>query len=403
MPGRRGLGGQPIQRGTDCTGIVARAASGRRRARGSRLAPKQSLTQLDFDPITADVQGVTTISETPSAAPAAQSPANPSGSRSAPGADASVAIGRDVAEILVVDDSPTIARLLEMGLKKAGFRVRVAHDGGQGLEMARERCPDVVLADVMMPVLDGVQLTRRLREDPRTACATIILVTAKGHPAAKLEGFEAGADDYVVKPFDLEEVLARINGALRRTKMLRAQSPLTGLPGSIQFQEEMELRLRRQADFALLYCDLDNFKAYNDKYGFLRGDRVIQMTARALQETAMQVGGVDAFVGHIGGDDFVVVAELGREQAVAESVIARFDAEILSVYDDIDREQGYIETLSRRGEPQRFPIVAMSIGVVTTARRTFSHYAETVVVATEMKALMKKTAGSSWAADLRAG
>ena len=366
---------------------------------------RQAVTiRLDSNRVTADTQTVTPISEIPPAAHTAQTtPANPSGSPSVPRADASGTIERDVAQILVVDDSPTTARLLEMGLKKAGFSVRVAHDGGEGLDMARERCPDVVLADVMMPVLDGVQLTRQLREDPRTAGATIILVTAKGNPAAKLEGFQAGADDYIVKPFDTEEVLARIKGALRRTKMLRAQSPLTGLPGSIQFQEEMELRLRRRADFALLYCDLDNFKAYNDKYGFLRGDRVIQMTARALQDTAMQVGGSDAFVGHIGGDDFVVVAELGREQAVAESVIARFDAEILSAYDDIDRERGYIETLSRRGELQRFPIVALSIGAVTTARRTFSHYAETVVVATEMKALMKKTTGSSWAVDQRAG
>jgi diguanylate cyclase (GGDEF)-like protein len=360
-------------------------------------------TQLDSDPNAADRPAVTTISETLPAAPPAQASANPPISPFVPGPDAPGTIERDVAEILVVEDSPTTALLLEMGLKEAGFRVRVAHDGGKGLCMAREHCPDVVLADVMMPVLDGVQLTQRLREDPRTAGATIILVTAKGYPAAKLEGFQAGADDYIVKPFDIQEVLARINGALRRTKMLRAQSPLTGLPGSIQFQEEMELRLRRRADFALLYCDLDNFKSYNDKYGFLRGDRVIQMTARALQDTAIQVGGRDAFVGHIGGDDFVVVAELGHEKAVAESVIARFDAEILSAYDDVDRERGYIETLSRRGEPQRFPIVAISIGAVTTERRTFSHYAETVVVATEMKSLMKKTAGSSWAVDLRAG
>ncbi len=306
------------------------------------------------------------------------------------------------ARILVVDDSPTMARLLEMELTNAGFSVRVASDGGQALEMACEQCPDVVLADVMMPVLDGVQLTHRLRQDPRTAGATIILVTAQGNSAAKLEGFEAGADDYIVKPFDVDELLARIRGALRRAKMLRAQSPLTGLPGSIHFQEEMELRIRGQADFALLYCDLDNFKAYNDKYGFLRGDRVIQMTARVLQTTTVDHGGNHPFVGHIGGDDFVAIAELGHERAVAESVIARFDAEILGAYDEIDRVRGYIETLSRRGELQRFPIVAISIGVVTTERRAFSHYAETVVVATEMKSLMKKTPGSSWAVDLRA-
>ena len=309
----------------------------------------------------------------------------------------------DIAEILVVDDSPTMARLLEMGLTAAGFRVRVAHDGGTGLEMAREQCPDVVLADVMMPVLNGVQLTQQLRADPRTAGTTIILVTAKGYPAAKLEGFEAGADDYIVKPFDVEELLARVRGALRRTKVLRGQSPLTGLPGSVQFQEEVEHRVSTQADFALMYCDLDNFKAYNDTYGFLRGDDVIKLTARVLQDVAVAEGGDRPFIGHIGGDDFVVVTELGCEQAVSEGIIARFDAEILAAYNDEDRRRGYVETLSRRGELQRFPIVAISIGAVTTARRRFVHFAETVVIATEMKAFMKKTPGSSWAVDKRAG
>jgi diguanylate cyclase (GGDEF)-like protein len=318
-------------------------------------------------------------------------------------ADSTSTAPRASAEILVVDDSPTMARLLEMGLRTAGFGVRVAHDGGTGLALARECCPDLVLADVMMPVLDGIQLTHQLRDDPRTAGTTIILVTAKGYPAARLEGFEAGADDYIVKPFDLEELLARVKGALRRNKLLRAQSPLTGLPGSIHFQEDMARRVAEQSQFALLYCDLDNFKAYNDKYGFLRGDDVIRMTARALQDVAVDHGGDDAFIGHIGGDDFVVVTDLGTEQAVADAVIERFDAEILAAYDEGDRAQGYIETLSRRGELQRFPIVAISIGVVTTQRRRFTHYAETVVVATEMKSLMKKTVGSSWAADKRAG
>jgi diguanylate cyclase (GGDEF)-like protein len=312
------------------------------------------------------------------------------------------AVAADIAEILVVDDSPTMARLLEMGLKAAGFRVRVAHDGGTGLEMAREQCPDVVLADVMMPVLTGVQLTQQLRDDPRTAGTTIILVTAKGYPAAKLEGFEAGADDYIVKPFDVEELLARVRGALRRTKVLRGQSPLTGLPGSVQFQEEVEHRVRTQADFSLLYCDLDNFKAYNDKYGFLRGDDVIKLTARILQDVAIDEGGTRPFIGHIGGDDFVIVADMGAEKALSEAIIERFDAEILAAYDDDDRSRGYVETMSRRGELRRFPIVAISIGAVTTARRRFTHFAETVVIATEMKAFMKKTPGSSWAVDKRA-
>jgi len=336
---------------------------------------------------------------TPAAAPPRPAAA-PLDAASTPAAEDGAA---GIEEILVVDDSPTMARLLELGLRAAGFRVRVAHDGGEALEMALEMCPDLILADVMMPVLDGVQLTRLLRDDPRTASALIILVTAQGLSSAKLEGFEAGADDYIVKPFDVDELLARVRGALRRARVLRAQSPLTRLPGNVRIQEEIELRVRRQTSFALLYCDLDNFKAYNDKYGFLEGDRVIQLTARVLQDVAVERGGQATFVGHVGGDDFVVIAQLGREREIAEAVIERFDAEVVAMYDEVDRQRGYIETLSRRGELQRFPIVSVSIGVATTERRTFSHFAEAVAIATEMKTFMKKTPGSSWAVDVRSG
>lgn len=306
-----------------------------------------------------------------------------------------------VEQILVVDDSPTMARLLEMGLSKAGFAVRLAHDGRQALELAVADPPDLVLADVMMPGLDGVQLTQHLRADPRTASTTIILVTAKGLSASKLEGFEAGADDYIVKPFDIDELLARVKGALRRARVLRAQSPLTRLPGNEMIQEEIARRVRHKANFALLYTDLDNFKAYNDKYGFLQGDRVLQMTARVLQEAAMAINGPDTFVGHVGGDDFVSLTELGVERDLAQAIVTTFDATIPGMYSDEDRARGYIETISRRGEMQRFPIVSISVGIATTERRVYQHYAEVVAIATEMKTFMKKTPGSSWAVDAR--
>jgi len=132
--------------------------------------------------------------------------------------------------VLVVDDDPFIARLLEIELKAAGYDVRVANDGEQALGLAREVCPELVLADVMMPNMDGFELTRRLRQDPRTATVSIIMLTARGLSADKLEGFAIGADDYIVKPFDTPELLARIRGVLRRAKEMRAQSPLTSTP-----------------------------------------------------------------------------------------------------------------------------------------------------------------------------
>ncbi len=303
--------------------------------------------------------------------------------------------------VLVVDDDPFIARLLEIELRAAGYDVRVASDGEEALATARERCPALVLADVMMPNMDGFELTRQLRQDSRTAAVSVIMLTARGLSADKLEGFSVGADDYIVKPFDTPELLARIRGVLRRSKEMRAQSPLTGLPGNIRIEDEIENRVETGQDFALLYADLDYFKAYNDHYGFTRGDQAIQFTAQLIQEEALAAGGMETFVGHVGGDDFIVVCAPDRAIEIAEHVVARFDREVPELYDAADRARGYVELENRRGEVQRFPILSISIGLATTDRRRFSHYAEAVAVATEMKAFTKATEGSSWAVDRR--
>jgi diguanylate cyclase (GGDEF)-like protein len=303
--------------------------------------------------------------------------------------------------VLVVDDDPFIARLLEIELRAAGYDVRLAADGREALETIGEWLPDLVLADVMMPNMDGFELTRRLRQDSRTATVTVIMLTARGLSADKLEGFSVGADDYIVKPFDTPELLARIRGVLRRAKEMRAVSPLTGLPGNVRIESEIEGRVKTADTFAILYVDLDHFKSFNDHYGFMRGDQVIQWTARLLQDVALEVGGASTFVGHVGGDDFVVVCHAELAERMAEEVIARFDARAADRYDDADRVLGFIEVTNRRGEIQKFPFLSVSIGIASTARRSFSHYAEVVAIATEMKSYTKGTSGSSWAIDRR--
>jgi diguanylate cyclase (GGDEF)-like protein len=303
--------------------------------------------------------------------------------------------------LLVADDDPFIARLLEIELRAAGYDVRVASDGVEAFELAQERSPDLVLADVMMPNMDGFELTRRLRQDPRTATVSIIMLTARGLSADKLEGFAIGADDYIVKPFDTPELLARIRGVLRRAKEMRAQSPLTGLPGNVRIEEEIEGLVERGEDFALLYADLDHFKAYNDHYGFMRGDQAIQTTAGLIEEVAREVTGGDAFIGHVGGDDFVLIVPPDKATDVADAIVVRFDQEVPALYDPDDRERGFVEVANRRGELQRFPLLSISIGVASTEKRAYAHYAEAVAIATEMKAYTKATAGSSWAIDRR--
>jgi diguanylate cyclase (GGDEF)-like protein len=303
--------------------------------------------------------------------------------------------------LLVVDDDPFIARLLEIELKAAGYDVRVASDGVQALEVAQQRCPDLVLADVMMPNMDGFELTRRLRQDPRTAAVSIIMLTARGLSADKLEGFAIGADDYIVKPFDTPELLARIRGVLRRSRDMRAQSPLTGLPGNVRIEEEIEGRLQQKIPFAILYVDLDHFKAFNDHYGFLRGDEAIQATARMIDGVVEDMGMGSGFLGHVGGDDFVVVVPPEVAADVAQMIVERFDEMSPELYEPEDQARGFIEVVDRRGELQRFPSLSVSIGVASTDKREFQHYAEAVAIATEMKQFTKSASGSSWAMDRR--
>ena len=303
--------------------------------------------------------------------------------------------------VLVVDDDPFIARLLEIELRAAGYDVRVAGDGARALELAREDCPELVLADVMMPNMDGFELTRQLRQDSRTSAVSVIMLTARGLSADKLEGFSVGADDYIVKPFDTPELLARIRGVLRRAKEMRQQSPLTGLPGNVRIEDEIEGRVQSRRSFAILYADLDHFKAYNDHYGFMRGDEVIQFTAGMIQDIARESGSPDAFVGHVGGDDFVLVCEQDEAETLADVIVTRFDAAVPGLYDPADAGLGHIEVVNRRGEAQEFPFLSISIGIATTARRSFGHFAEAVAVASEMKSFTKATPGSSWAIDRR--
>jgi diguanylate cyclase (GGDEF)-like protein len=304
--------------------------------------------------------------------------------------------------ILVVDDDPDIARFVEVNLRSAGYDVAVAADGEEALARAAEMRPDLVLLDVMMPRIDGFEVAQRLRRNPQTANTSIIMLTAKALSTDKVLGLTAGADDYIIKPFDPIELLARVKGTLRRAKEMRNLSPLTGLPGNIRIQEEIERMVREGRPFAVLYCDLDNFKAYNDQKGFVRGDRLIQATARTIQDAVVEFAGSDGFVGHVGGDDFVAMMPPEVAEDIAKRIVERFDTHIHEFYEDEDLERGFVEVEDRKGILQKLPLVAISIGVATTARRDFAHYGEAVAVATEMKQFAKRDPGSSYAIDRRA-
>jgi diguanylate cyclase (GGDEF)-like protein len=303
--------------------------------------------------------------------------------------------------ILVVDDDPDIARFVEVNLRSAGYDVAVAGDGEEALEKAAELRPDLVLLDVMMPRIDGFEVAQRLRKNPQTANTSIIMLTAKALSADKVTGLQSGADDYIIKPFDPIELLARVKGTLRRAKEMRNLSPLTGLPGNIRIQEEIERQVREDRQFSVLYSDLDNFKTYNDQKGFVRGDRLIQATARIIQDAVVEYDGAEGFVGHVGGDDFVAVVGTDAAEPIAKKICEAFDQLRTEFYDAEDLDRGFVRMEDRRGVEQDIPLVSVSVGIATTAKRGFAHYGEAVAVATEMKQFAKRQAGSSYAVDRR--
>ena len=292
--------------------------------------------------------------------------------------------------ILIADNEPDILRFVEVNLRLEGFDVVVAHDGAEALERARQLRPQLILLDVMMPSIDGYEVCRRLRADPRTSQVPVIFLTAKSLVADKVTGLTAGADDYVLKPFDPIELIARVRTTLQRAAELRATSPLTGLPGNHRINLEVAARLQEGQALAVAYADLNDFKAFNDRYGFLRGDEVILATAEILQNAVSEHAAQDGFLGHIGGDDFMLLCHPNVVAALCETVIERFDARIPELYAPADAEAGYLEVRNRRGDLERFPIITIAIGVATNVNRSYDDHREMVEVATEMKSFVKQ-------------
>ncbi len=210
-------------------------------------------------------------------------------------------------KILIADDDPDIRDVLKLTLSEENYEVIEAENGEDALKAIHAKTPDIVLLDYQMPILNGREVCSLIKKDLLLRHLPIIMVTGKGEVTDKIGGIEAGADDYIVKPFEPKELLARIRMILRRTERDLEANPLTRLPGNVSILNELSRRLESKALFAVCYIDLDKFKAYNDTYGFEHGDEVIRETARIMIRAVHQVGCPDDFIGHIGGDDFVIV------------------------------------------------------------------------------------------------
>ncbi len=305
--------------------------------------------------------------------------------------------------ILVVDDDQDIASFVEFNLKVHGYEVIRARDGQDALEVMENRRPDLAVVDWMMPRMDGVELTRRLRAEPLTSALPVIMLTAKSMTVDKVVGLTAGVDDYLVKPFDTAELIARVSSTLRRNKEFREVSPLTGLPGNARVRREIADRMKAGGEYSVGYIDIDRFKSVNDVYGFDRGDDFIGALARSLHRAVALLKDPPIFLGHIGGDDFVFICAPEQVLPLTKRTVTDFEQAADELYEPEDAQRGYIEVPDRRGNKQRAALVTLSIGVAqtTTEGRRFSDPRVVIAVASEMKKVAKSQPGSYVAIDRR--
>ncbi len=298
------------------------------------------------------------------------------------------------AKILLADDSHAIRFLVSEILTNAGFTVIEAEDGQEAIEKTYKENPDLLILDYEMPKKTGFEVVREVRSRTGYLHTPIIIFTAVTEKSTKLEGLGLDIDDYLTKPADEDEIVARVKLLLKRNKQKMDCNPLTRLPGNPSIQTRIETEIASGRPFAVLYCDLNNFKSFNDKYGFEAGDRVLKTEADLIVRSAAQ--DPTSFVGHIGGDDFIVVCSFDKAESIAKEIVSLTDEKSPSFYNEEDRSNGYMISTNRRGEQEKFKFLSIGIGIVHNTKRPLTSFAMVSNIGSELKCLAKQHEGGSF-------
>jgi CheY-like chemotaxis protein len=302
--------------------------------------------------------------------------------------------------ILLIEDDQRVGDMLLATLQLEGYSAARAWTGEEGLLAAQREVPGLIIVDLFLPGIDGFAVVQQLRADLKTAHIPIIMLSASHETHHKVRAFECQVDDYLTKPFSMEELLARIRARMNARESYL--SPLTGLPAGKRIEQAITQQLESGELWALIYFDLDNFKAYNDIYGFVQGNYLIELMAQIAAECLREEGNATDFLGHIGGDDFLIVTTPDRVVPLCEGIIRRWDAESRAFYAPQDLGRGTLEAMDRQGRPQAFPLVGASLGVVTNQRRPITTIEEISQMVAEVKARAKASPGSGFYVDQRA-
>jgi len=288
------------------------------------------------------------------------------------------------ARLLVVEDDIDIANMLKIYFTSLQYSVDVANRGRDALEKTKQVLPHLIVLDIMLPDIDGYEVCRTLRSSTRTSHIPVIFLTQKDERSDKLQGLELGADDYITKPFDIEELKLRVQGAIRRSERESLTDPRSGLPAGQLIEKELR-RIIREQNWALLDMRVNNFEAFKDVYGFVAGDDVVRFAAMLMSEVVDELGTTSDFIGHAGGDNFVIITTNEAAPAIRQRLKERFANEVQSHYNFIDRQQGFIQAPKADGGVEKVGFMYFSAGLVSPSLQSFADIREITELAAEAR------------------
>ncbi len=286
--------------------------------------------------------------------------------------------------LLIVEDDFDISNMLRIYFAGQGYEVDVAPRGSVALEKTRQNLPHLIVLDIMLPDIDGYEVCRQMRTNTRTSHIPVIFLTQKDERSDRLQGLELGADDYITKPFDIEELKLRVQNAIARAERESLTDPRSGLPSGRLIEEHLR-RIIRSDNWALMDIRINQFQTFKEEYGFVAADDVLRFTAMLLNEIVDENGTSEDFIGHAGGDNFIIITSEQNVPDIRNTVIARFGEEILTHYNFMDRDQGFIITKNDAGVEENVPLMNAGIGVVSHSEHQFADIREITELAAEAR------------------
>ena len=303
-------------------------------------------------------------------------------------------------EIYIIDDDDS-SIVIFIELFKNDKEYKFISVKSEQIDVALKNIPALIIINEDAIQRDVVNLCRQIRKDEDNTITPVIVVSSRSEKEHRMRILKESIEYYIKKPVDEEYLYYTVKNLNRLLSINRRISPLTGLPGNVQIHAELKKRISKNEPFSVLYLDLDNFKAYNDVYGFLKGDQIIEFTAQTILKGVHANVEESAFVGHIGGDDFVAIVPTTNCEKICQNIIAIFDNQVKQFFTDGDIEKGYIEVENRKGIIEQFPLTSISIGVVVAEKSRFSNILEIGEIGAQVKHAAKSVMGSSYAIDRR--